>query len=138
MLQFIVLRLLETDESHGYDLMRQFEQSGWGRLAAGSLYPLLARLEQRGYIEGHDDHGRRTYTITETGRKRLGDVSEDLEDLEEELSAPATDSDLRGALERLSSSIIQSAGFAKAETVAQIVQRLDALRKEIYGLLASE
>jgi DNA-binding PadR family transcriptional regulator len=140
MLKYVVLKLLEGQERHGYDLMRHFSEQGWGRLAASSLYPLLGALEEHGYIEGKDEDGKRVYRITEKGRQRLRDVADDLADEldEDEPAEPRAGGELREALQRLSGAVAQASHGAKAETVDQIVQRLNAVRKEIYTLLANE
>src|SRR5579864_6873561 len=139
MLKYVVLKLLEAQERHGYDLMRHFSDQGWGRLAASSLYPVLAALEAHGYIEGRDEEGKRTYRITEKGRQRLRDVADDLEgELDDEESPSEPNGELRDALTRLSGAVTQAAHSAKQETVAQIVARLNDARKEIYTLLANE
>jgi DNA-binding PadR family transcriptional regulator len=142
MLKYVILKLLEADERHGYELMRHFAEQGWGRLAASSLYPLLASLEEHGYIEGRDEEGKRTYRITDKGKQRLRDVADDLaselDDDEEEAPPNAPSSDLRDALHRLTGAISQAAHGAKPETIDQIVQKINVLRKEIYTLLANE
>lgn len=143
MLKYVVLKLLEAQERHGYDLMRHFSEQGWGRLAASSLYPVLAALEERGFIEGKDEDGKRVYRITEKGRQRLRDVADDLEgELEDEEPAPAAGAtpsgELHEVMQRLSGAVSQAAHGAKPETMEQIVQRLNAVRKEIYTLLANE
>ncbi len=139
MLKYVLLKLLANEPRHGYDLMRLFGERGWGGLAAGTLYPTLAKLEELGYVEGHEEGGKRTYRITDAGRQRLREVADELErEFEEEEFEANPRSDLRDALGRLSSAISQAAETVKPETAAQIVQKLDALRKEIYLLLANE
>jgi DNA-binding PadR family transcriptional regulator len=141
MLKYVVLKLLEGQERHGYDLMRYFSEQGWGRLAASSLYPMLATLEEQGYIEGKDEDGKRVYRITDKGRQRLRDVADDLAgefDEEEAAESPRPAGELREALQRLNGAVAQASHGAKAETIEQIVQRLNAVRKEIYTLLANE
>jgi DNA-binding PadR family transcriptional regulator len=142
MLKYVVLKLLEAQERHGYDLMRHFSEQGWGRLAASSLYPLLASLEEHGYIEGREEDGKRTYRITEKGRQRLHDVADDLsaelDDDDDEEAGDSASGDLRDAMHRLSGAVTQAAHGAKPETVAQIVEILNKTRKEIYTLLANE
>lgn len=138
MLKYVVLKLLEAQERHGYDLMRHFSEQGWGRLAASSLYPVLAALEEHGYIEGRDEDGKRTYRITEKGRQRLRDVADDLEgELDDDEPEEPPRKTLREALHRIGIAV-QAAHDAKPETVEQIVERLHAARKEILTLLANE
>ena len=139
MLKYVVLKLLGAQERHGYDLMRHFSEQGWGRLAASSLYPVLAALEEHGYVEGRDESGKRTYRITEKGRQRLRDVADDLAgELDEEESQPDPPDELREALSKLHAAVSQAASSAKPETRAKIVERMDAARKDIYMLLANE
>jgi DNA-binding PadR family transcriptional regulator len=139
MLKYVLLSLLAHEPRHGYDLMRHFAERGWGRLGAGTLYPVLAMLEQIGYIEGRDEEGKRTYRITDEGKRRLHEMAEELEsefgagDEPEEMHG-----ELRGAMQRLAGAVAQAEHTAKAETLAQIAQRLNAARKEIYTLLGNE
>jgi DNA-binding PadR family transcriptional regulator len=139
MLKYVVLKLLQAQERHGYDLMRHFSEQGWGRLAASSLYPVLAALEEHGYVEGREEDGKRTYRITEKGRQRLRDVADDLEsELDDDESEQQPNSGLRDALTRVSSAVSQAAHGAKSETTEQIIDILNKARKEIYTLLANE
>ncbi len=139
MLKYVLLKLLANEPRHGYDLMRIFGERGWGRLAAGTLYPMLAKLEEMGYVESREESGRRIYRITDAGLQRLRDVAGDL-DLEFEAQETHMEAkpDLRAAFVRLSNAVQTAAGTAKAQTSAEIVQKMDALRKEIFLLLANE
>jgi PadR family transcriptional regulator PadR len=76
--ELLVLSLLEPGPSHGYDVGRRMETLSQGRirLKAASLYPLLYRLEDRGWIEGRwverpGERRRRFYRLTPAGRKAL-------------------------------------------------------------------
>ncbi len=138
MLKYVLLKLLATEPRHGYDLMRLFGERGWGRLAAGSLYPTLAKLEEAGFIEGRDEGAKRTYHVTPLGRERLRELAGVLESEFENREAeqhPAWE--LGEAFERLSRTLSVAAS-AKPETAAQIVAKLEGVRKDIYMLLANE
>jgi len=52
--EFLILSLIETRPRHGYDIAHLIEQRSGGALTfhAASLYPLLYKLEKRGWIEG--------------------------------------------------------------------------------------
>jgi DNA-binding PadR family transcriptional regulator len=73
----ILLGLISTTPSSGYDLKRVFASTPMGvyQPSSGSLYPALRRLEAQGLISatgspGHVDHTarhRRVYEATETG-----------------------------------------------------------------------
>lgn len=141
MLKYVILKMLEGGERHGYDLIRHFEERGWGRLGAGSLYPLLSTLEEQGLIEGRDENGRRRYRITDAGRARLRDVAHDLsEEFDEHARAggPVEPDPLRDAMHKLAGAVQQAARTAGPESRARIAGRLNEARKEIYTILANE
>jgi PadR family transcriptional regulator, regulatory protein PadR len=76
-LPVLVLHLLEQRPDHGLALMQRIEALCAGLLAVNTntVYPLLRRLEERGFITGQWDHptkrSRRLYRITTAGRERL-------------------------------------------------------------------
>jgi transcriptional regulator len=76
--EFLILSLVEARARHGYEIAQQIEQRSSGALTfhAASLYPLLYRLEKRGWIEGRwtekaGERRRRVYKLTREGRKVL-------------------------------------------------------------------
>lgn len=76
--ELLILSLVEARARHGYDIGKMIETLSAGDLHfnAASLYPLLYRLEQRGWIEGRwvekaNQRRRRYYRITAAGRKVL-------------------------------------------------------------------
>jgi PadR family transcriptional regulator, regulatory protein PadR len=82
-LELIVLQLLQAEPTNGYDLSLRIQAISEDVLNvnAGSLYPALYRLEERGLIKAEwskTDAGRRakTYSVTSAGRKQLIDQRE--------------------------------------------------------------
>lgn len=76
--ELLILSLLESRRLHGYEISKLIEYESGGVLSfnVASLYPLLYRLEKRGWIQGRwvDKAGqrrRRYYQITAQGRKIL-------------------------------------------------------------------
>ncbi len=76
--ELLVLSAIEARPRHGYDIARRIEQRSKGAVTfhAASLYPLLYRLEQRGWIAGRwteraGERRRRLYRLTPAGRKVL-------------------------------------------------------------------
>ena len=51
-LDLCVLGLLAASEQYGYEIAKQLEASGLGRINGGTLYPLLARLEGESLVVG--------------------------------------------------------------------------------------
>jgi transcriptional regulator len=76
--ELLILSLVEDQPRHGYDIGSLIEQRSQGRLRfnVASLYPLLYRLERRGWIQGRwvekaGQRRRRYYRLTAEGRKVL-------------------------------------------------------------------
>jgi transcriptional regulator len=83
-LDLIVLQLLQAEPTNGYDLSLRIQSVTREVLNvnAGSLYPALYRLEQRGLIRAtweETENGRRAkvYALTASGRKHLSDQREE-------------------------------------------------------------
>ena len=71
-----VLSLVSEGETYGYLVAQRLADGGMGVVKGGTLYPLLARLEQDGDVvatwrEGDSGPGRKYYSITPAGRERL-------------------------------------------------------------------
>jgi transcriptional regulator len=82
-LDLIVLQLLRAEPTNGYDLSLRIQAVSGDVLQvnAGSLYPALYRLEERGLIRGEwrdTPRGRRAkvYSLTAAGRKQLAEQRE--------------------------------------------------------------
>jgi transcriptional regulator len=76
--ELMILSLVEARARHGYEISKLIETRSEGvvRFNVASLYPLLYRLEQRGWIKGRwvEEPGqrrRRFYRLTPEGRKVL-------------------------------------------------------------------
>jgi PadR family transcriptional regulator, regulatory protein PadR len=76
--ELLVLSLLEDEPRHGYDISKliQIRSGGVLRFHVTSLYPLLYRLEDRGWIasrwvEKAEQRRRRYYSLTPEGRRVL-------------------------------------------------------------------
>lgn len=76
--ELVILALVEKESRHGYELGKLIEQRSRGVLSfhVASLYPLLYRLEHRGWIQGRwveraGIRRRRYYRITAAGQRVL-------------------------------------------------------------------
>jgi DNA-binding PadR family transcriptional regulator len=71
---FLILSSLADGEKHGYALTKDVESFAGVRLAPGTLYEALARLEGMGLIEPvASDDRRRPYRLTAFGATALAD-----------------------------------------------------------------
>lgn len=82
-LKYIILDLLKDKPSHGYEIIRALEErfQGFYTPSAGSVYPTLSLLEDMGYVTSAERDGKKVYTITDEGRKHLGDEKEHIDDI---------------------------------------------------------
>jgi len=76
--ELLILSLVEDRPRHGYDLSKLIETRSGGLLTfrVASLYPLLYRLEKRGWIQGRwiekaGQRRRRYYRLTAAGARVL-------------------------------------------------------------------
>ena len=76
--ELLILSLVETRPRHGYEISKLIDARSDGVLKfnVASLYPLLYRLETRGWIQGRwvekaGQRRRRYYKLTREGRRVL-------------------------------------------------------------------
>ena len=76
--ELLILSLVEVRPRHGYEISKLIDARSDGtlRFNVASLYPLLYRLEKRGWIQGRwvekaGQRRRRYYKLTPAGRKVL-------------------------------------------------------------------
>jgi len=76
--ELLILSLVEARPRHGYEISKLIETRSEGalRFNVASLYPLLYRLEKRGWIQGRwvekvNQRRRRYYRLTAEGKKVL-------------------------------------------------------------------
>jgi len=80
----LILHMLAQGPEHGYGLLQRIEALCSDLLAVNTntIYPLLRRLEERGFISGEWDHptkrARRLYRITPAGRERLARIKHNM------------------------------------------------------------
>ena len=76
--ELVILSVLEAGPRHGYQISKLIESRSRGQLTfyLASLYPLLYRLEERGWLQGRwvekaGERRRRFYSLTPSGHKVL-------------------------------------------------------------------
>lgn len=93
----LLLHLIKERPDHGYGLMQRIEEICGDLVAVNTnkIYPLLRRLEERGFVSATWDHptkrSRRVYSLTTAGDERLrrikGDMLPYLESIERAVSS---------------------------------------------------
>jgi PadR family transcriptional regulator PadR len=86
--ELAILSVLESGALHGYEMARRIEEQTKGslRFTLAALYPMLYRMEQRGWIRGSWETGsngrkRRCYRLTPAGKKKLLPLRKEWEEL---------------------------------------------------------
>ncbi|MGA3325723.1 MAG: PadR family transcriptional regulator [Terriglobia bacterium] len=76
--ELAILALLDQEPLHGYEISKRIAQQTAGVLQfnLASLYPLLYRMEKRGWVKGKWEEAksgrqRRYYHLTRNGKKQL-------------------------------------------------------------------
>lgn len=90
-----VLACLESEDLHGYAIGQSLGARGFGVPKGGSLYPALGRLEDAGFVStqwlpGPSGPARRSYSITDAGRRELAAARTALHDVAVSLGASRT------------------------------------------------
>ena len=75
-LEGCILAIIKQKETYGYEISQKLNEYGFGKIAEGTIYPLLLRLEKNGLILAtyrQSDQGpkRKYYSITEIGKDYL-------------------------------------------------------------------
>jgi PadR family transcriptional regulator PadR len=81
--ELIVLSIVESRPRHGYEISKLIDERSNAQLSfhVASLYPLLYRLEERGWLQGKwvekaGERRRRFYSLTAEGRRVLAQQRE--------------------------------------------------------------
>ena len=75
-LEGCILAVIGQRETYGYEISQQLERFGFGKIAEGTIYPLLLRLEKNGlaealYRQSEVGPRRKYYRLTAAGREEL-------------------------------------------------------------------
>lgn len=77
----VILKIIDSNETYGYEIYEKLKYNGFDDFAEGSLYPLLLRLEKKKFIKGvrrPSDFGpdRKYYSLTDEGREEMNSFKE--------------------------------------------------------------
>ena len=129
-LRLVLLKLIEDQPRHGYDLIRAVEEMTHGTYAPspGVVYPTLTMLQDMGLIEEAKGEGsRKAFQITAEGRAHLAEKADEVAALVERLEALGSDQrKASGAPIRRSVGNLLSALWHKvtSDEAAQKIERL--------------
>lgn len=86
-LEGCILAIIARRETYGYEIAETLGGYGFGRIAEGTIYPLLLRLEKNGlvlteYRASELGPRRKYYSLSEAGRKELSAFVESYHEME--------------------------------------------------------
>ncbi|WP_315835189.1 PadR family transcriptional regulator [Bradyrhizobium prioriisuperbiae] len=75
-LEGIVLALLSVQPAYGYEITARLREQGFSDIAEGTVYALLIRIEQRGFVDvkkipSEKGPPRKVYSLNAQGREYL-------------------------------------------------------------------
>jgi DNA-binding PadR family transcriptional regulator len=78
-LEILILSVLRTGPTHGYELKRRVQRPTLTKLSNNSLYPALRRFEASGAVtktveEQDGKPAKKVYSITDAGRQQLSEL----------------------------------------------------------------
>lgn len=80
----LILKLLDGKDMYGYQIIEELREKSNNvfELKAGTLYPLLHTLEQKGWLISYEENAdsarvRKYYSITKAGHKQLSEREEE-------------------------------------------------------------
>jgi DNA-binding PadR family transcriptional regulator len=137
-----VLALLAEEPQHGYAVIGQLAERSGGlwRPSPGSIYPVLAQLEEEGLVTSDSAEGRKVFRLTEAGVAYVAEHGD-------ELREPWTPAQTRhrdravGLFEAVHSLGSAAKEVARNGSDAQVDQArtvLDEARRSLYRILAAE
>ncbi|WP_127793355.1 PadR family transcriptional regulator [Agromyces sp. LHK192] len=136
-----VLALLAERPMHGYQVIQEIEERSGGawKPSPGSVYPTLQMLADEGLISAEESGGRKTYTLTDTGRAEADAASAKAAPWEASGSKDSgRTTELPRAGVKLAQAVGQVARGGTPEQVAQAVEVLDDARRRLYSILAQD
>lgn len=85
-LEGCILKILQEKDNYGYGILSILNASGFSTMKEGSVYPVLTRLEKKGYIKSilvpsSQGPSRKSYSLTEEGLQYYKDFLENWEEL---------------------------------------------------------
>ena len=85
-LEGCVLEVISQKDIYGYELIQSLKETGFDKIVAGTVYPLLQKLEKQGVIVGEmrpspDGPDRKYFSLTMEGRERLEEFWNQWQDL---------------------------------------------------------
>jgi DNA-binding PadR family transcriptional regulator len=143
-LRLILLKLIEEQPRHGYDLIREIEERSGGAYAPspGVIYPTLTMLDDMGLVEAKAEGARKAFAITDAGIAELAEKAAEVEALFQRLAelgehhARTSGGPIRRAMGNLRAVLQERLGGSEVdpETLHAVADILDEAARKIERL----
>ena len=143
-LRLILLKLIEEQPRHGYDLIREIEERSGGAYAPspGVIYPTLTLLDDMGQVEAKAEGTRKAFAITEAGSAELAEKAAEVEALFQRLAelgehqARTSGGPIRRAMGNLRAVLLERLAGSEVdpETLHAVADILDEAARKIERL----
>ena len=136
-----ILALLQEGPRNGYQIMSEIEERSDGawRPSPGAVYPALSQLADEGLIEAEESGGKRTFRLTDEGRRYVQDHPEAARPAWESMTRePGEMPGLFVQAARLGGAIVQMAREGTPQQIQEAETLLEQARRTMYQILADE
>ena len=136
-----ILALLREGPRNGYQIMSEIEERSGGawRPSPGAVYPALQQLADEGLVEAEESGGRRTFSLTDAGRRYIEENPESARAAWESMAADSAEEmpGLFAQAAQLAGSIVQMAHAGTPGQIRAAEALLEQTRRQMYQILAS-
>lgn len=89
MVEPAILSVLTDKPMHGYEVISTLEEKSHGmwRPSAGSIYPTLQLMEEKGLVKSQEIDGKKVYTLTDAGKAAHDENAKNRDEMWEERMA---------------------------------------------------
>jgi DNA-binding PadR family transcriptional regulator len=136
-----ILALLREGPRNGYQIMSEIEERSEGawRPSPGAVYPALSQLADEGLIEAEESSGRRTFRLTDEGRRYVEEHPEAARAAWESMTQqPGEVPGLFVQAARLGGAIVQMAREGTPQQIHEAEALLEEARRTMYQILAGQ
>jgi len=136
-----ILALLREGPRNGYQIMAEIEERSGGawRPSPGAVYPALQQLADEGLVDAEESSGRRTFSLTEAGRRHIEENPETARAAWESMATDGAEEmpGLFAQAAQLAASIVQMAHAGTPGQIRAAEALLEQTRRQMYQILAS-
>jgi DNA-binding PadR family transcriptional regulator len=137
-----ILALLQEGPRTGYQIMSDIAERSGGawKPSPGAVYPALSQLADEGLIVGEESNGRRTFSLTDSGRAYVEQNPDaargawESRTQQEAWQPPG----LFAEAARLAGGIVQMAHAGTPEQIRAAEELLEQTRRRLYQILADD